>query len=80
MTCRFDSGPRYHKFFIYKVNNNNSVQEWLLLRTALDILLGSRPLTHLIFDGGVAQLARAFGSYPKGHGFDSLCRYHFMDP
>ena len=25
--------------------------------------------------GGVAQLARAFGSYPKGRGFDSLCRY-----
>ena len=22
--------------------------------------------------GGVAQLARAFGSYPKGRGFDSL--------
>ena len=25
--------------------------------------------------GGVAQLARAFGSYPKGRGFDSLRRY-----
>jgi hypothetical protein len=28
--------------------------------------------------GGVAQLARAFGSYPKGRGFDSLRRY--IDP
>ena len=26
--------------------------------------------------GGVAQLARAFGSYPKGRGFDPLRRYH----
>ena len=26
--------------------------------------------------GGVAQLARAFGSYPKGRGFDSLRRYN----
>ena len=25
--------------------------------------------------GGVAQLARAFGSYPKGWGFNSLRRY-----
>ena len=25
--------------------------------------------------GGVAQLARALGSYPKGRGFDSLCRH-----
>ena len=30
--------------------------------------------------GGVAQLARAFGSYPKGRGFDPLRRYHFLDP
>ena len=27
--------------------------------------------------GGVAQLARAFGSYPKGRGFNSLRRYQF---
>ena len=27
------------------------------------------------YNGGVAQLARAFGSYPKGRGFDSLRRY-----
>src|SRR5690606_34417592 len=28
--------------------------------------------------GGVAQLARAFGSYPKGRGFDPLRRYHYL--
>ena len=28
-------------------------------------------------NGDVAQLARAFGSYPKGRGFDSLRRYQF---
>ena len=27
-------------------------------------------------DGGVAQLARAFGSYPTGHRFKSSRRYH----
>ena len=36
---------------------------------------------HLMFgninyvNGEVAQLARAFGSYPKGRGFDPLLRY-----
>jgi hypothetical protein len=29
--------------------------------------------------GGVAQLARAFGSYPKGRGFKPLCRYLNID-
>ncbi len=29
----------------------------------------------LTFYGGVAQLARASGSYPEGRGFDSLRRY-----
>ncbi len=29
--------------------------------------------------GGIAQLARAFGSYPNGHWFKSSCRYHFFD-
>ena len=28
-------------------------------------------------DGGIAQLARAIGSYPIGHGFKSSFRYHF---
>ncbi len=27
-------------------------------------------------DGGIAQLARAFGSYPKCRRFNSYCRYH----
>ena len=30
----------------------------------------------LLLYGDVAQLARAFGSYPKGRGFDPLRRYH----
>ena len=29
------------------------------------------------YDGGVAQLARAIGSYPVGRGFESLPRYQF---
>ena len=30
--------------------------------------------------GGIAQLARAFGSYPKCRWFKSDCRYHFFGP
>ena len=37
---------------------------------------GSSPVPATNF-GGVAQLARAFGSYPKGHRFDSCRRYHY---
>ena len=29
-----------------------------------------------VLHGGVAQLARAFGSYPKCHRFESSRRYH----
>ena len=29
-------------------------------------------------NGEVAQLARAFGSYPKGHVFESHLRYQFV--
>ena len=29
------------------------------------------------FYGGIAQLARARGSYPRCHWFESSCRYHF---
>ena len=36
---------------------------------------GSSPVTS-IFLGGVAQLARACGSYPQCRGFKSLLRYH----
>ena len=28
--------------------------------------------------GGIAQLARAFGSYPKCHRFKSSYRYHMI--
>ena len=30
--------------------------------------------------GGIAQLARAIGSYPAGHKFKSYCRYQFIGP
>ena len=30
--------------------------------------------------GGIAQLARAIGSYPAGHKFKSYCRYHIHGP
>ena len=47
---------------------------------------GSNPSLSAIYSmnnyalcGGVAQLARAFGSYPKGRGFDPLRRYQVRD-
>ena len=33
-------------------------------------------IKRLISNGGIAQLARATGSYPVGHGFKSNSRYH----
>ena len=36
---------------------------------------GSNPVFPI--DGGVAQMARASGSYPEGRGFDPLRRYYF---
>jgi hypothetical protein len=38
------------------------------------------PATNKFTHGGIAQLARAFGSYPKGHRFDSCCRYQYIRP
>ena len=35
---------------------------------------------HSQSNGGVAQLARASGSYPGGHGFDPLRRYREPGP
>lgn len=35
---------------------------------------GSNPAPATRHQGGVAQLVRAFGSYPKGSGFESLRR------
>ena len=41
-----------------------------------DKVTGSIPVTSSIH-GGIAQLARAIGSYPVGRGFESLPRYQF---
>ena len=38
---------------------------------------GSNPVFPIVFLRGVAQLARASGSYPGGRGFDPLRRYFF---
>ena len=38
---------------------------------------GCEPIVQNTY-GGVAQLARATGSYPVGHGFKSNLRYHFL--
>ena len=37
-------------------------------------------LTRKRLRGGIAQLARAIGSYPAGHRFKSYCRYHNIWP
>ena len=68
---RFDSGPR-HQFFrphgqAVKTSPFHGGNP------------GSNPggVTIIFFCGGVAQLARACGSYPQCQGFKSLLRYHF---
>ena len=43
-----------------------------------DKVTGSSPVVSS--SGGVAQLARARGSYPRSPGFESLRRYHFFKP
>ncbi len=37
-------------------------------------------MTELAKNGGIAQLARATGSYPVGHGFKSNSRYQSYPP
>lgn len=39
---------------------------------------GSNPVFPIVLFGGVAQLARASGSYPGGRGFDPLRRYLYL--
>ena len=78
ISCRFDSGPRYHVFLVIKgtlqenENRGGSVSTIVICSSTLDLICTPPELAY----GGVAQMARAFGSYPKGRGFDSLRRYH----
>ena len=60
--CGFDSHPGYH--FLISLDD---------YKTAY--YADNKELMCSNY-GGVAQLARAFGSYPKGRGFDPLRRYH----
>ena len=46
-----------------------NIKKLLLKSNNFDIII------LLIRNGDVAQLARAFGSYPKGRGFESPRRY-----
>ena len=52
------------------------------LSSAVLMILGGRlpgkVSRRRIFNGGVAQLARANGSYPLGRWFESTRRYHFV--
>ena len=68
---RFDSGPRHQLFRPHgqavKTSPFHGGNP------------GSNPggVTIYFLCGGVAQLARACGSYPQCQGFKSLLRYHF---
>ena len=58
------------RFFCKKVLTN---------RNRCDIIVKQSARASLSADakhGGIAQLARALGSYPKGRGFKSNFRYH----
>ena len=44
-------------------------------------VIGSNPVPATSFKiivGGIAQMARARGSYPRCHRFDSSCRHQFF--
>ena len=54
----------YEKYFFIYVLTKHKMDNIILAVTA---------------NGEVAQLARAFGSYPKGHVFESHLRYQFFE-
>ena len=82
--CRFKSGPGYHFSFNGAIAQ---LGERLFCKQEVN---GSIPFSstsiffynynYVGFHGGVAQLARASGSYPLGRGFESLRRYQYLDP
>ena len=66
----------------YKIRKNEKIEDFLKK------LLTKRGLLAIIIKhcssaankyGGIAQLARAFGSYPKCHRFKSSCRYQVTE-
>ena len=74
---RFDSGPRHHK----KVGRSDAGWSSLVARRAHNPkVVGSNPapatISYFNDCGGVAQLARACGSYPQCQQFKSVRRYH----
>ena len=77
-----DYGSRSYGFKSYRARHYVGKQHSLVVHLVWDQgVAGSNPVFPTIFVilfGGVAQLARALGSYPKGRGFKSLRRYHFM--
>ena len=51
-------------------------RELILIRTQVLVIRGSGA-GYSDWYGGIAQLARAFGSYPECHWFKSSCRYQW---
>ena len=68
--------------FESRPDRHGSVAQSVEQRTENPRVAGSIPAgTTILYKndslhGGVAQLARAIGSYPVGRGFESLPRYH----
>ena len=56
-------------------SNPRPITESLIFKTSSLNRSDTSPRIYILY-GGIAQLARAFGSYPKGHRFESCCRYH----
>ena len=57
----------FYLIFIFSTNSQNSVDKLFVLYYIISVTCGKY--------GGIAQLARAIGSYPAGHKFKSYCRY-----
>ncbi len=61
--------------FVWQFPLHRGVEQLVARRAHNPKVEGSSPSPATIY-GGIAQLARAFGSYPECHLFESDCRYH----
>ena len=63
-----------YNFFLKKVLTNRNLYSIILF-----VGYGTSLRRSIQRYGGIAQLARAFGSYPKCRWFKSICRYHLSE-
>ena len=60
------------KLFFFKKTLDKTKKLWYNIKAVGQ----TETFSAVEIDGGIAQLARALGSYPGGRRFKSTCRYH----